>query len=291
MDILFVVNPVAGKGKTKEIIPLIEDICKKNDVEYEMVFTSMPNDAINLSKDGINRGFSRIIAVGGDGTLNEVINGVAETDASFGIIPGGSGNDFIRSLAEKRELEQIIYDNIFGNIKPIDIARCNDRYFINVASIGFDSDVVLATKETKKIFSGSTAYIAAVLKTILTYKGKRIKVDIDGNSFEENTLLVAVANGKYYGGGIKPAPDAEIDDGILDICFIRNVPKPKIIALFPKFIKGNHEDIKEVSMYRGKKIRLTCPDYMPTNVDGEIFLNTEVEFEIIPKGINVIIPR
>ncbi len=109
--------------------------------------------------------------------------------------------------------------------------------------------------------------------------------------FEENILLVAVANGKYYGGGMLPAPKAEIDDGYFDICHIKHIRKAKLLILFPKFIKGKHESIKEVSMYKGKEIRIEANEELPVNMDGETFYSRQIEFGIVPMGINIIIPR
>jgi diacylglycerol kinase (ATP) len=290
MSILFIANPVAGKGRAKEIVPIIERICFEKGIDHKIRYTTRPKEAIELAKEAAAFGFERIIAVGGDGTLNEVLNGVAGRSSSLGVIPAGSGNDFVRTIGQSKNIEDVIYQNIFGKIKAVDLGRCNGRYFINVASIGLDAEVVVKAQGAKKFVSGESAYLAAIINTVLTYRGKRTKVKIDDISFEEDTLLMAVANGKFYGGGMLPAPNADFEDGYFDICFVKNIPKLKILYLFPKYIKGQHEDIKEVSFYRGKKVSVTSEEGIAVNIDGETFVNKKVDFEIIEKGINIIVP-
>lgn len=291
MDILFIVNPTAGKGRAKKLVPVIENECKKYGVDFEIKYTNAPGDGTSIAAWGVEQGYKKIIAVGGDGTVNEVMNGMAESNAALGVIPGGSGNDFIRSISNHKNIEDIIYDNISGKIEKADLGICNGKYFINVASGGFDGEVTIETAKVKKIFSGSTAYIVALLKIIFKYKGRRLKVEIDDLSFEGNTLLVAVANGRYYGGGMLPAPRAVINDGYFDICHIKHLAIMKMLVLFPKFMKGKHENIKEVTMYRGKRVRLECSEPLAVNFDGEITRAREVEFKIIPNGINIVVPK
>ncbi|TDT51321.1 diacylglycerol/lipid kinase family protein [Fonticella tunisiensis] len=291
MSLLFVVNPEAGKGKAKSLIPLIERTCRENNVEYEIRQTSGPGDGTRIAKWGAENGFKRIVSVGGDGTLNEVVNGMAGGSAALGIIPGGSGNDFIRSIDSHKPLEEVIVDVIKGIPERVDLGLCNGRYFINVGSVGFDAEVVIKTESAKRFFSGKAAYVAALLNTIFTYKGKMIRIEVDGKAIETNTLLIAIANGRYYGGGMIPAPEADIKDGCFDICHIRMVSKLKIFALFPRFMKGKHGSINEVSFYRSKRVKLSSNESLSINIDGEIIKDNTAEFEIIEGAINVIFPR
>lgn len=290
MRVLFIVNPAAGKGKAREIIPKIEKVCKERNINYDVKYTTKPYEATKIAGSGVENGYERIIAVGGDGTLNEVVNGIAESKVALGVIPAGSGNDFIKSINSSKNIDDIIHDSILGEVRSIDLAKCNDRYFINVGSIGFDAEVAARAKITKKLLTGLLAYLSATISTLFTFKGMNVKVEIDGQLIEKKALLVAVANAKYYGGGILPAPKADIEDGFLDICFVEHVPKLKILYLLPKYIKGQHENIKEVSFFKSKNVKFTSNHRISINVDGEIFEDIKVEFKIIPKSINVIFP-
>jgi diacylglycerol kinase (ATP) len=288
MKTLFIVNPIAGKGKAKSLIPLIEEECKSNGLDYLIKYTTEPKDGTRIARAGVEEGYKKIISVGGDGTLNEVVNGIVGSDVILGVIPSGTGNDFIRSIYKEFDMVKIINNVINGAVKTIDLAKCNDTYFLNIGSGGIDAQVALESERTRKFFSGSTAYIVAMIKTIFLYKSKMMKVYIDDKEFDKNTLLVAIANGRYYGGGILPAPKASLTDGIFDVCFIEKISKPKMLILFPKYMKGKHESIKEVSFYRGKKIRLIATEEFGVNIDGEVSLKKDVEFNIIPNGIKIV---
>jgi diacylglycerol kinase (ATP) len=290
MKILFIVNPAAGKGKAKEITPRIEKLCKDYNVKYEIKYTTKPHEATIIAKSGIEACYERIVAVGGDGTLNEVVNGIAGSDVALGIIPAGSGNDFIKSITSSKNIDEIILNSIHGEIRQVDLAKCNDRYFINVGSVGFDAEVAARASVTKKLLTGIFAYLAAAISILFTFKGMNIKTEIDGQLIEKRALLIAIANAKYYGGGILPAPKADIEDGFFDICFVEHVPKLRILYLLPKYIKGQHENIKEVHFYKSKKVKFISNKEISINVDGEIFMDKQVTFEIIPKSIKVIFP-
>lgn len=288
MKTLFIVNPVAGKGRTREIVPLIKDICSDSKIEYNIKYSSKPQDGTALAKIGVEEGYEVIVSVGGDGTLNEVINGIVGSNVILGVIPGGTGNDFVKTVYLNRDIKKIIHNIVKGEIRTIDLGKCNEIYFVNIGSGGFDAQVALECEKTKKIFTGGLAYIAALLKTIIFYKSKLIKVSIDNLEFKKKTLLIAIANGKYYGGGIMPTPKADISDGIFDICFVEDMPRIKMLLMFPKYMKGKHEGIKGISFYRGKEIRLTSDENFGVNLDGEVFLEKDVVFNIIPNGIKII---
>jgi len=292
MKILFIINPAAGKGialkQADRIVSAMEGL---RDVEYEIKYTEKPGHATYIAREGAALGYNIVFAVGGDGTVNEVVNGLVGTGTALGVIPGGSGNDFIRSLNIKGSVEEIIEGTIRGQRKQIDVGITNGRYFINISSVGFDAEVVLATQKAKKFFlSGSTAYIAGLITTIFKRKADKIIMTIDGHEITKEVLLVAVANGKYYGGGMMAAPDAVIDDGLFDICLITNAPKLRMLRLFPRFIKGQHKDLKEVNFYRSQKVHIEACNPMPVNIDGEVYLDNSVTFEILRNALTVVVP-
>jgi YegS/Rv2252/BmrU family lipid kinase len=291
MGILFIVNPVAGKGKALRTVPQVEKICKQYNCSYEVKYTEGPRDAERIAREAEKEGYKKIVVVAGDGTLNEVINGIEGLNTAIGIIPGGSGNDFIRTINPHTDIEEIIYDNLFGDIIEVDVAACNDRKYINIASVGLDAEIVEGTIAMKKYFSGSKAYLASILRTVFTYKGQKMNITIDGMEIEKEVLLSAIANGKYYGGGIMPAPDADIQDKLLDICIVNKFPLLKEFYLLPKYMKGKHKNLKGVSFNRGKRIEVTSPRQMAVNFDGELFRDDRVVFRILDQPIKIIVPK
>jgi len=292
MGILFVVNPIAGKGKALNLVPNVENICRKYNCSYEIKYTKGPRDAERIAREAGEEGcYERIVVLAGDGTLNEVINGIYGMNVAVGVIPGGSGNDFIRIINPHTDIDEIIFDNIFGDITEVDVATCNDRKFINIASVGLDAEIAAGTESMKKYFSGSKAYLASVIKTLFTYKGQKMNINIDGTEIEKEVLLSAIANGKYYGGGIMPAPDANIHDQLLDICIVNRFPLLKEFILLPRYLKGKHKGLKGVTFTRGKRIEITSPKQMTVNFDGEVFKDDRVVFQLLDQPIKVIVPK
>ena len=272
-------------------IDKIKKYFEENEESYTIEITKYPGHATELVKSYCSQKEYRVYAVGGDGTLNEVLNGIIDTSSTLGVIPCGSGNDFIKSIVAE------ITDDIFirtlkGSERSIDLGKINDRYFLNISSVGFDSEVVYYTNKIKKIkfISGPTAYILGILRTLFTYRFINAQIDIDGIKYNKELLLTAISNGKCYGGGIKITPKANIEDGVFDLCIVDKVSRLKIFFLFPKAIKGEHESIKQVNFYRGKKVSIKSHKEFVLNIDGELIKTKEVICELIPKAIKILIP-
>ncbi len=294
MKHLFIVNPAAGKGKSVELIPKIKEYFLHKNEEYFIEITERPGHASEISRNYSSRDQYRIYSVGGDGTLNEVLSGMAGSSSSLAVIPAGSGNDFVRSIVKDFTSEDILKRTIEGNETLIDIGKANGRHFLNISSAGLDAEIVHHAANLKKLplVSGSGAYILAALYTVIfKLKPKKMDLEIDGISHKIDSYLVAIANGKYYGGGILPAPDAILDDGKFDICVASKMNYFKALAFFPKFIKGKHTHLEEINFYRGAKIKIKCADGIMSNIDGEVGIVNELTFEIIPKGIRMVFPR
>lgn len=270
---IFIINPVAGGGKAQKLIPTIEKIMDETRIKYDIVLTTKPKDAIKISKESIQKGYNNIVAVGGDGTVNEVAMGILESgNGTLGIIPSGTGNDLARTLKIPFTPKEAIEVIIKGNKKKMDVGLVNNSLFLNIASIGFDSEVVKNTQKIKKRIKLGIAYVIGVLETLIIFKDKKIKLEIDDIPIDKNILLVAVGNGKYYGGGLKILPMAIMEDGYFHVCIINRVSKIKLFFLFPSIFKGKHVKFKKhVDIFKAKKIRVITEDKTFLNVDGEIY--------------------
>lgn len=293
MKILFIANPVAGKGKVLKIVPKIINVMSHIDnVEYNVIYSERAGHATEIAAAGVKDGYDIIFAVGGDGTVNEVVNGLVNSSSALGIIPGGSGNDFARSLNISGDIEEIIKGSICGDRKDVDIGLVNGRYFVNISSVGFDADVTLSAKKARRFFlSGSVAYIAGLIITIFFRKPSKVRIKLNGMEIRRVILLTVVANGKFYGGGMLPAPDAVVDDGLFDICVIDNLSKIKLFALFPKYIKGTHGELKEVTFYKGQHVEIDSEEPISINIDGEISKGNKLDFKILKKALTVAVPK
>jgi len=293
MKHLFIINPAAGKGNTSKIIPSIKKIFDNREDEYIIELTEYEGHATEIVKEYVSKDKYRVYSVGGDGTLNEVLNGIVNSNSSLAVIPSGTGNDFIKSITEDYKTEDILLRTIEGQEELIDLATVNGRFFINIASVGFDAEVVYNTIKFKRLplVKGKFAYILGILATLFTYRSRNLSIEVDDKIINVKATLLAVANGKCYGGGMLVAPKAKVNDGVFEICIVKHLPKLKIAGLFPLLIKGEHESMDVVSMLKGKRVKVVSDKDIAINIDGEVDKVREACFEIIPNKIEVVMPK
>lgn len=291
-NILFIVNPIAGGGRAKSYIPIIKETMEENNKNYNIVNTKGPKEAIDLTLEAVKKGYTTIVAVGGDGTINEIAEGliISKSNTSLAIIPGGTGNDLARTLKIPRNPREALKLLVQGRSKKIDIAFANDRIFLNIASIGLDSEIVKNAESIKKKIKGKIAYFISVFRTLFIYRNKRVKVQIDDELFDEDITLLAVANGKYYGGGFKICPDATMEDGYFHVCIVKKATKFKFLLLFPTIFKGFHTKFKKyVKVHKAREIKIMTDEDAYLNIDGEIYdVSKETMFRIGDERLNVV---
>ena len=276
MKYIFIVNPESAKGNAMKIIGNIEKVCKQEHIEYEVCYTLAQGDATRLAqsyKDEENI----IYAVGGDGTLSEVLNGVVGTKNKIGIIPAGSGNDFYRTVKElgKTEIES-------------DVGVVNGKYFLNIACVGIDAEVAnnvpLMKKKNIKV---KNLYTASILYTFTHFKFKQIHIKSQEKDEKGNFTILSICNGRYYGGGYNISPKASLEDNYFDVYYINKLRLPSIINLLLKLKKGKLEQDKRTNHFKTNNITVTSEEPIRFNVDGETIENTKFEIKIIPKAIKI----
>ena len=294
MKHLFIINPVAGKGHASAYIPAIHNHFKGKTEEYHIEITKNPGHARDIASWYAEKGEYRMYATGGDGTLNEVLNGMAGSKCSLGVLPAGSGNDFIKSIYKSRDYADILEKTISAPAVPIDCGLLNDRYFINIMSVGFDAQVAYySAKLNKKLhLKGSLSYFAGIAAALLKGKLKfPVKLTFDDEEVVEMEIcLTACTNGKYYGGGFMPVPTTEFNDGILDVCFVEKKSLFGILTLIPKYMKGKHTKTKGVNFRKVKKLRVESETELNINLEGELTQSKDVTLVIKENFINFIIP-
>lgn len=286
--LLFIINPIAGGGRAKNLIPLIQEKMKDNNIDYEIIHTTEPEEATDIVEKSES---TIVIAVGGDGTVNEVAKGLIKRGSGvLGIIPGGTGNDMCKSLGLSMDPTHALETVIKGKTKEMDIGLANGKCFLNISSVGFDAEVVRNTDKIKIKIPGKTAYILGVLITLIKYRKKKTDIEIDGEKFNKNMLLLAVGNGQYYGGGMRILPDAKIDDGYLHLCLVKDISNLKSLFLFPSIFKGDHlKYTKYVEVYKARNILFKTKGDFYLNIDGDlIHTKDKVEFKISTKKLDII---
>ena len=324
----FIINPAAGSMNTDMCRKSIEKICHEKNIDYMIEFSNADGDIDRLAYEASVGGFKYIYAVGGDGTLNEAANGImryidtaenlSEADRPVMVpVPCGTGNDFVRSIdscgvyrkfidsmnkkSKSSEAFQTEFDKLIsaavdciGNVESLDVGTANGRYFINIASVGFDAEVVINAKKykKKKFIPSGMAYIVGVFTTFISLKPRYVKISYDsGDLGDENITLMAVANGKYYGGGVMPTPDADLKDGKFDVCIVDFVRRYMVPVFFPKYNKGRHGSMKQVTFRKCEKVVITSENPFAFNVDGEVSFETRGEFEICKNKIPMAIMK
>lgn len=305
MHHLFIINPAAGRKNTAHVVEYIDAYFNKDYDQYTVVLTKYPGHATQIVKENLKEKDYSIYAVGGDGTVNEVLNGIMQADMSrlhgLGIIPVGSGNDFVKSLdtgytkAKIKDLKDLINRTIEGKSKEADILMADERYFLNVASAGFDAEVTYNSLKLKRLrwISPRLSYFLSVLYTIVRigHYDNEIRID-DGEIIREKILFIAAGSGRYYGGGMKVLPKASIYDGFMDICMVEPLKRRRLIRLFPSFIQGTHARCPEVTMFRAKKLTISTLQNQKMQIDGEIVDHQRhIEIKVSPIKINLLIPE
>ncbi len=297
----FVTNPAAGKKNSCETLRAsIETTCQERGVDFEIYETTCVGDAERYVRKVCenDRESKRIYACGGDGTFSEVVSGAAGYEnVSLGLIPAGSGNDFVRNFT-KKELFFDISAQIDGEGVSIDLLKCNHKYAINMVNIGFDCEVVKKMMRIKRspLVPAGLAYIFGLVITLIKKPGVKTEVSVDGGEYEPmNLLLTTMANGCYCGGGFHSNPYALLTDGNINALFIKNISRIKFISLVSSYKSGTHICEKNADILTErvcKKLSFRFPTTQSISVDGEVNdIEKQLDFEVFPKAIRFIIPK
>ena len=274
---LVLVNPAAGGGRALRTVAwLRERLAARPEARLEI--TRRPGDAEALAADAGRRGHDRVIAVGGDGTVQEVVNGLLDsrTDAEMGIVPLGSGNDLARSMGLPTEVGSAWRIAIGHPTRQIDVAHARngsgaERWFASAGGIGFDAQVAAAMAERSGWQAGRAGYVLTTLAELRRFDNRRVRLTIDGAAETADVLFVAIANGAFYGGGMHIAPGASVDDGRLDVCVVGDISRLTVLRQLPNLYRGTHVDHPAVSMRSGTTVEADGDGDTRIHLDGEPF--------------------
>jgi len=285
----FIVNPAAGRGRCLHEAEKVKIFCNDYDLDHKIFYTLKSGDAITFAREGRDS-FDCVVAVGGDGTINEVVNGLIGGRAKLGVVPVGSGNDFIKAVAIPEKLEKALINLTRLKSQKIDVGQAGDRYFINGLGIGFDAWVVKETLGIKK-FRGMAIYLYAVLKTIYSFKPPQVLLRYDDISREEKFFMITVGNGISLGGGFKLTPQALIDDGLFDLNIVRDLNKWEIYKNLVSVFSGRHIYLPQVTTGRTTHLSVTSEEGFAVHADGELLsLHLKsLDIKLYPKALDVVV--
>jgi diacylglycerol kinase (ATP) len=302
---VLIVNPRSANGTTgKNWTRIDQEIRRGLKTDLEVRFTERQDHATTLASEAIREGYERVVAVGGDGTINEVMNGFFEKgklinpNAVLAVMSIGTGSDFVKTLEFPTTPFEAAERIRLGRVLTIDLGKCTfasldgeqrSRFFINIADFGSGGAVVDKVNRTTKILGGQISFLWGILTTLPMYKNKLTKYRVDDGPEEEKVLnTFIVANGRYYGGGLKPAPNAELDDGVFDIVSIGDVGFLEAVSSLGKFRKGTYLEIPKVTFSRGKNVVASSEEPQLVEMEGEVVGRLPARFEMLPKAMKII---
>lgn len=298
-----VVNPASGNGATGKRFPVMAEIIKQEGLSFVHRLTESPGHATEITRHFLQEGHDLIIAVGGDGTTNEVLNGFFDRSgaairpsAAISFISGGTGRDLIRTVGIPVDTASAVRHIINSEVHPIDLGRVSyltkdglqqSRYYINVAGLGLDGATVDRVNRTSKALGGFISFLWATIATLALYKNQKMQIIVDEQEIcNEPVTVVVFGNGQYFGGGMHIAPNASVDDGLLDIIILRDLSKLNLLLSLPRVYKGSHLTHGRITSLRGKKVRVFADQTALLDLDGEQPGSAPIELEIIPHAIN-----
>jgi diacylglycerol kinase (ATP) len=293
---LVVVNPTAGGGRALRAVPWLRERLGPRP-GARLVVTRRPGDAEALAAEAGRRGHDRVVAVGGDGTVQEVVNGLlgGSPPCELGIVALGSGNDLARSLRLPAELGSAWRVAIGRGARPVDVARARngdgrERWFVSAGGIGFDAQVAAAMAKRRTWQAGRAGYLFTTLAELWRFENRAVEITIDGSASARTVLFVAIANGAYYGGGMKIAPDAHPDDGLLDVCVVGDLSRMAALGQIPNLYRGTHVRHPAVSMHTARVIGIEGDDQTRIHLDGEPFGGLPLRVRLTASAITVAVP-
>ena len=296
MKHLFIINPAAGsRDRTEKYTKNIEKICKEKGVDFEICVSKAPGNCTEIARQAALSGENyHIYSCGGDGTLNEVVAGVAGFDnVAITMFAGGSGNDFIKIFNETepfRDLERLLdYEEA-----TFDLIKCNDDFSLNICSVGLDARIGTDVARYKRLplLSGFRAYAASAVINIIKGISEHYVVEIDGEVIDGKQTFICACNGRFYGGGFNPVPEADPQDGKMDVLVVKHVSRLQVPGVIGKYKNGQYKKLtKLVRHFRTDKVKIICDKPTSINLDGELRTAQVVEFSIAKEKVNFFYPK
>ncbi|MGH2961321.1 MAG: diacylglycerol/lipid kinase family protein [Solirubrobacterales bacterium] len=285
---LLLVNPSAGGGRARKRLPEVEQALRARGIAHRTVTTEALEHAIHEAREAASTGEIPVV-MSGDGLIGQIGGVLAGGDVSLGIVPGGRGNDLARVLGIPTEVDGAADVLAAGNVRRIDVGEVNGHRFLGIASCGFDSDANRIANEAELI-RGNLVYLYAALRALAAWRPARFTVSLDGSEHEFSGYSVAVANNRAYGGGMLVAPDAELDDGRLDVVMTGQVGKLRFLANLPKVFKGTHAENEEVTILRAAEVEIRADRQFAVYADGDHLVDLPVTVRVLPRALGVIAP-
>ena len=290
-EFVLIINPISGKGTAAVVAEQASQRLTAEGYSGRLELTTQSGDANRIAREAIENGSYWIIACGGDGTIHEVVNAIAEKpDVVLGVLPCGKGNDFAEALKIPTKPVEAIEVLLKGATRQVDLGKIGDHYFDTIVTCGYDAEVSRRVTEEGAPFSGTASYVYTAITTLFSYQSPDARLEGDFGSYEGKILLTATGITASYGGGMKIVPEAIIDDGLFDVCIIEPVPHRTVLRLLVTLFWGGHAGHRAVRMHRTKSLTIETDPPILLYADGERICYTPATVEIVERGLTVIAP-
>ncbi|MCF6138856.1 diacylglycerol/lipid kinase family protein [Pseudalkalibacillus berkeleyi] len=289
---MIIVNPSSGKEEAEKNQHRVEEVLRNKGYDVIVKMTKKQLDATKFARTSCEDAYDLVVSMGGDGTLNETVNGLANQEhcPRFGIIPTGTVNDFARALNIPLDFEEALSLIEQGDTRPVDIGKVNDQYFMNIAAVGAIAEATYEVSPKQKTMLGPLAYMLEGLKTLSSKKSYNIQLKHDQGEWEGEALLVLAALTNSVGGFEKVAPDAEVDDGKLKCLVVHDVALPKFIKIVTELLGGKHVDDENVEYISTSKLEISSSEKLHSNIDGDEGDTLPLNIEILPRHLDIYVP-
>ena len=296
MKHLFIINPAAGsRDRTKEYTKIIESACGSRGLTYRIEVSAGPGDCTRLAREAAQSGEEyRIYACGGDGTLNEVVAGAAGyPNAAVSVLSGGSGNDFTKLFDDPEAFRDL---NRLLDCEEVefDLIRCNEDLCLNICSVGLDARIGIDVANYKRLplLSGFRAYVVSAIINTIRGISEHYVVQIDGQTVDAEQTMICACNGRFYGGGFNPVPEADPTDGFLDVLLVTKVNRLKVLEVVGKFKEGKYAQYPELIRYfKVKELKILCDKETGIQLDGEMRMAKEIHIKVADEKLRFFYPK
>jgi YegS/Rv2252/BmrU family lipid kinase len=285
---LILVNPAAGGGRARRALPELEAALRARALDYRLVLTTSLDHGRDEALRGAAAGEIPVV-VSGDGMVGQIGGALAGGEVPMGVIPGGRGNDLARVLGIPTEVSHAVDVLAAGSTRAIDVGEVNRRRFLGIASCGFDSEANQIANQARLV-KGNLVYLYAALRALAAWKPARFEVVLDGDPHHFTGYSVAAANNKAFGGGMFIAPDAQLDDGRLDVVWVAEVAKLRYLANLPKVFKGRHVDREEVTVLRAAEVAISADRQFAVYADGDHLADLPATIRLLPRALTLVAP-